>query len=78
MNEDELDLIDTDVLMAALARRFDVLIVVGERKLNGRENEFFGQWFGGLTMAIGLASRYHTRLARLATEDGPDNKLDTN
>lgn len=48
MNAEELDLVETDALTDALARRFDAFLVVGRRQLRTNKNHREMAWGGDL------------------------------
>lgn len=56
MTDDDLDLVDTLELIAALQRRSDASLVIVQREVNGQDKEDrVFSYSGGLSCALGLA-----------------------
>lgn len=55
MTDDELDLVDTELLVDTLGRRFKGCLVVTVREHNGGGDGATTYWRGGWVQAVGLA-----------------------
>jgi hypothetical protein len=62
----DLSLVSGDDLIAELAKRHDALIVCWEDFKSDTQTEFFCDWRGALTFAIGLATRARAGLVQNA------------
>ena len=74
MTNEELDQIETEVLVAALYRRFPGgCVVLGERRLTKTENGTDVFWRGGMTVCMGLlrygSVKLEDRVRTLKDED---------
>lgn len=78
MSDDEakpdLSFVTADELIEELAKRHEGLVVCWETNLNTKQTEFFCEWRGPLTLAIGLAERSRARLVQIAL-DRPSEEL---
>ena len=62
MAPEELDLVSTDDLTNALARRSEGCVVIFHQRLEGKGDIFEIRWRGGLVLAMGLVERGRLRL----------------
>lgn len=67
-----LELASEDQLIQELRRRNEALVVIRHKHLNIKEGDetFVVNWYGGLTMAIGLVQRTAFRFADLVCAPG--------
>ncbi len=76
MTDDELDLVETDALVAALHRRYDAVVIGAVASLNKADEERVMYWRGGFVGALGITAYIQKRLDALIVQAVPEDEAD--
>lgn len=80
MNEQEIDLIPTGLLIDALVRRFDAIAFIGTKQMNATDINTHGRTSGPQQLIVGmlrnLTLREEMKMMRVHNEDAEDRDSD--
>lgn len=67
-DDNPLDLIDTEALITELSNRFDGMVLITLRDIDGEETGV--RWFGGYMQSLGMLAAAHGRMLKKHTDEG--------